>query len=380
MKKLIPLIILCFIGFTNAFAQGDTFATATALAIPTSGTVCPSYDGTQFTDSGMDGGCHGNDTGVDVFYTWTATTNALIWNSGAAAPGIIIRDAATGDEIVCDRTGFNASIYGWTVGQDLIIQIHDVRTGQENPTSFCLETTTVTSPTNDDCSDAITLTPGATFNDNPATSDNIAATGSGELPDPSCGNYLPNSPHNYGGDQWYSVTVPADGILTIETEGVTPTTYDDTAIAVYTGSCGSLTHVMCNDDIDPGYYITNSRLEIVNSDGLANQLIYIRVWNDFGNNLIDFRISAYSATLDLKKETITPKIKYYPNPVKDVWTLNTTDIIERISIYNIVGEKVVSYEPQRKNYQADMSELNSGVYFASVKLGDNTETFKIIKQ
>ena len=134
----------------------DVIAGATPIVPSAEGTGCTTFnfinstanDGT--TDSGLDGSCSTTDTGLDRFYSWTATTDALIWNDGAGNPGIVIRDAATQDEITCASTFApdDTPLFGWTIGQDLIIQVYDFGTANAD-TSFCLEQFTL--PTAPDC-------------------------------------------------------------------------------------------------------------------------------------------------------------------------------------------------------------------------------------
>ena len=47
---------------------------------------------------------------------------------------------------------------------------------------------------------------------------------------------------------WYTLTVPADGELTLDTCG----SDFDTLVSVFTGSCGALVEAACNDDVGPG--------------------------------------------------------------------------------------------------------------------------------
>ncbi|HIC30492.1 MAG TPA: T9SS type A sorting domain-containing protein [Flavobacteriaceae bacterium] len=93
-----------------------------------------------YTDSGLDDTCTNANTGLDIFFSWTATSDALIWNDGGGNPGIAIRDAVTGNVITCVTT-FAAVDYvlsGWSIGDDLILQVYDYGTASVNPLSFCL--------------------------------------------------------------------------------------------------------------------------------------------------------------------------------------------------------------------------------------------------
>jgi len=86
-------------------------------------------------------------------------------------------------------------------------------------------------PSNDQCSGAVTLTSGVT------NSLNTAYATSTSDPTPSCGSSV-------GKGVWYKVTPTASGSVTVSTCG---SSYD-TVLAIYSGSCGSLTSVTCDDD------------------------------------------------------------------------------------------------------------------------------------
>lgn len=72
--------------------------------------------------------------------------------------------------------------------------------------------------------------------------------------------------------------------------------------------------------------------------------------------------------------------KAYPNPVKDVLTIDTQSKISSVDIFNINGQKV-STNNTILNNQIQLTELNSGVYFAKVTYeGGQTGEIKFIKE
>jgi hypothetical protein len=91
-----------------------------------------------------------------------------------------------------------------------------------------------TPPANDTCAGAIPLTSGSTYTTNTA---NATSTG-----DP-----VPGCQGSAGKGVWYTYTPALSGTVAISTCGST----FDTVLAVYTGSCGSLSPVICNDDNGP---------------------------------------------------------------------------------------------------------------------------------
>ncbi|MFL5753215.1 MAG: T9SS type A sorting domain-containing protein [Bacteroidia bacterium] len=121
-------------------------------------------------------------------------------------------------------------------------------------------------PSNDDPCSATALTVGTTCSY--VTYTNACASAS-SISTPGCANYL-------GGDVWFTVTVPASGQLTFDTQtGVML----DGGMAIYRGSCSALTLLSCdNDNSANGLmpYIYNSAL-------IPGETIWIRVW-EYGNN------------------------------------------------------------------------------------------------
>ncbi len=132
---------------------------------------------------------------------------------------------------------------------------------------------------NDDCSNAINLTVGASsFNDFPVNVNLTTATNSG-APAPTCGNFQ-------GGDVWYTVTVPASGNVVIETNGAG---LYNTGLEVYSGNCGALSLVNCDDNSGNGDYS-----KILFLGQTPGTVLYARVWeNVFGISNAQFQVSAY---------------------------------------------------------------------------------------
>lgn len=132
---------------------------------------------------------------------------------------------------------------------------------------------------NDECSNAINLSVGvSSFNDFPVNVNLTTATNSG-APAPTCGNFQ-------GGDVWYTATVPVSGNIVIETNGAG---IYDTGLEVYTGACGTLSLVSCDDNSGNGDYS-----KIVLLGQTPGTVLRIRVWeNVFGISNAQFQVSAY---------------------------------------------------------------------------------------
>ena len=70
----------------------------------------------------------------------------------------------------------------------------------------------------------------------------------------------------------------------------------------------------------------------------------------------------------------------FPNPVKNTLTLSAQNIIENVTIYNILGQDILTVTPNRIVTKIDTSRLKTGAYFVKVTIANDTKTIKVIKQ
>ncbi len=127
--------------------------------------------------------------------------------------------------------------------------------------------TTFAQPPNDDPCNAILLIPANTCTYQTFTT--AAATGTVGAPAPGCANYL-------GGDVWFKLVVPCTGSISLDTQtgGIL-----DAGMAIYSGTCNSLTLIECDDDDSP-----NGAMATITKTGLtAGDTIWVRVW-EYGND------------------------------------------------------------------------------------------------
>ncbi len=134
---------------------------------------------------------------------------------------------------------------------------------------------TAAPPTNDDCSNAIALTVNNSCSS--SSYSNASGTNSGTLPDPGCSIYS-------GADVWFSIEVPTSGNLDIEStaDGIT-----DGAMALYSGTCGALTLIECDDDDGAGL------MPLISVTGLVPEsTVYVLFWAYDGAEEGSFNICA----------------------------------------------------------------------------------------
>ena len=169
-------------------------------------------------------------------------------------------------------SGLNTSI-------DYYYRVYDKGNGTSTTKTFITTVTSVPSPPiNDEPCKAILLTPS--INCNFSSYSNESATTSTIIA-PSCGGYS-------GGDIWFKVKVPFSEDITIETKALSML---DGGMAIYKGSCNSMTLLNCNNDngVNPMPKI-NQKTNISASD-----TIWIRIWENGNDNNGTFEICVTKA-------------------------------------------------------------------------------------
>ncbi len=229
-------------------------------------------------------------------------------------------------------------------------------------------------PAYDVCATAQDLTIGVNFADNVFNATTSGATASGETPDPTCGIF------GGGNDVWFSVTVPASGNVTVEiqVDGATDNLVD-TVMSAYSGSCGSLTELVCNDDNPIG----GTFFSLISLTGQTpNDVLYFRVFayeNAFQNQGT-FLISAYDNPSANVSDNSTFNLTIGPNPVDDVLTINANEPILNVKIYNFLGQEIKNEKFGYTSVNLNLRALEKGPYIGYIESKVGIEKFKFIKK
>jgi len=170
---------------------------------------------TDFTTRSGTGSCNIYSNSFDQWFTWTATTRGLIFDSQLPGlPGISIysscSNAEIGNFIECVTPGFTRIMLGgWEIGDELLIQIFDNAQSPTNVT-FCLETLNIVMPPpNDDCSGAIPIEPAP-------TETGCSPSAAFPLPfllDGTTDSGVPSTCSSSGNDQWFTWTATEAGLV-----------------------------------------------------------------------------------------------------------------------------------------------------------------------
>jgi hypothetical protein len=360
----------------------DTFLIS-AYAIPPANDLCedaiPLTVGGEFDDYDVEGTLLGSGAElygwVDVWYSVVVPESGEVVVETAQAPGSVMDDTwirlfsgscgslttiATSDD---DGEGLfsKITVTGQTPGDVLYLHV-----GKDGAYTGALDSFLVsayaTPPINDLCTNAVSLTVGDDFDDH-----DVIATLAGAQDEDSFGSWS---------DVFFTFVVPASGYATVETAYASGSAMHSTFMFVYSGACGSLVELGDDSGSGDGDF---SKIEL---SGLTpGETLHIKIEELEGtpDPMDTFLISVYDPTVSIA-ETVIDGFNIYPNPVKDVLNLTAQNKIDFVSIYNLLGQEVLSVAPSAATTQVDMSYLPTGAYIVKVQAGDQIGSYNLIKE
>lgn len=239
MKRLLLLIVTlgCFI---NSFSQSDDCSTATPVS---SGTVCSFIAGTTAGATQSMPGCAGT-ADDDVWCKFTATSishSLAVTGSSNFSPVFEVFSGSCGSLVSLDCNdnasyGGTASTHltGLSIGSVYYFRVYHYYSGYGSG-SFTVCLTEGTAPVNDECVNALPLTSSPVCSPVAGTSSWASQSMS------SCAG-------NADDDVWYKFTASAVS----HSLAVTGSSNYSPVFEVFSGSCGSLTSIDCNDNAFTG--------------------------------------------------------------------------------------------------------------------------------
>ncbi|MCX8524112.1 T9SS type A sorting domain-containing protein [Chryseobacterium formosus] len=303
----------------------------------------------------------------------TANSATFSWTAPATAPGngyeytyTTTNTAPTGSGTTTSGTSVVVSLPAPSTTYYLWVRSKCTTTDLSAWTSIAVSTKAV----NDECSAPVLITPGASFTTNPIVGTTVGAT---STTDATATHTCQTTGYN---DTWYSVVVPASGSIKIETQSVSGSAVTDTVLGVYTGACGTLTQVGCDDDSS-----TDGNFSLVTLTGQTpGATLLIGVWNYSASTSGQFRISAYDASLSTSEAAAAKKeVKVYPNPFTDIINISEFKDIKTVKVTDVAGRTLKTIENPTK--EINLSSLNSGLYLITMYFKDGSQnTVKTIKK
>ncbi|MBI3518740.1 MAG: T9SS type A sorting domain-containing protein [Bacteroidetes bacterium] len=267
MKHLFTVFLLSCM-FTKAISQSDDCATATPI---TSNLTCSPIVGTTAGATQSMPACSG-DADDDVWYQFTASSvshSLSVTGSTNFSPVIEIYSGTCGSLTLLDCND-NAS-YGGTgsthlpnlnIGDTYYFRVYHYYAGSGSGTfTVCL--TNGTPPANDECSNAIAITSSSNCASPVA---GTSAWASQSMPD--CAGYADD-------DVWYKFVATAVS----HSLAVTGSSNYSPVFEIFSGACGSLSSITCNDNASSGgtgtYHLSNLNI---------GDTYYIRVYHYYSGS------------------------------------------------------------------------------------------------
>lgn len=89
----------------------------------------------------------------------------------------------------------------------------------------------------------------------------------------------------------------------------------------------------------------------------------------------DFQVQTKTLSND---KNIIDGFTYGPNPTKGELRLKAKVILEKATIYNILGKQIMSVNGESKEMKLDFTNFSSGIYLVKVQSGGTTQTVRIV--
>lgn len=309
---------------------------------------------------------------ADIAWTAPATAPAngyeIYYSTTNTAPTAVTTPTITG------VTGTSRTLSSLTQSTTYYVWVRSACSSSDKSIwSSSLSFTTLTPPpANDNCSSPMALTPGGTFAQNPVIGTTAGAT---LTTDATATTTCQTTRY---ADTWYSVVVPASGNITIETQSVSGSNVTDTVLGVYSGSCGALTQIGCDDDSS-----TDGNFSLVSLTGLTpGSTLMIGVWNYSSSTVGQFKVSAYDASLVLATNEVKDaknNVKVYPNPFSEVLNISDASNVKNVLVTDISGRLVKTIA--NPSSELHLGELKQGMYLVTLEMKDGSkQTIKTIKK
>ena len=306
----------------------------------------------------------GTSTGTNMTVNWTAPSPApasgyeVYYSSSSVAPTSQTVPTLTG------ITTTSASIPGSDTVRTYVwvrsVCSTTSKSDWSNSVNFILP------PSNDTCANAIQLTVGPNFDAYPLIGN---LNGASTDVQPSCAS-------NLADNVWYKFVVPASGSVTVQTKEIVGSDLDDTLIAVYSGACGTLTEINCNDDDSNSLF---SEIQLTGQTPGATLYLHVQ---KYSNSTDDgtFRVAAYDASVLATQEIgATKKLNIYPNPFKDIINITNAENYDKAIVADMSGRVVKSFD--KVTPQINLDDLATGIYVLNLESKDGTKSsVKVVKK
>jgi hypothetical protein len=182
---------------------------------------------------------------------------------------------------------------------------------------------------------------------------------------------------NVGGFEHVSGLAFNDAISSASTYTATGIAFLEWAMASLTFPSGSDQYVGCHFELGANTHYGWIR---VNMTAWNDVTILDFAYNDTPDAAIDAGEMPVSGLTDL---ALNDLVSIYPNPAVDQLTIDLSKLTGNsvaVQLIDITGKVIYATSNLSSTTQIDLSSFNRGVYFLTIKEGEETTTYKVIKK
>ncbi len=90
---------------------------------------------------------------------------------------------------------------------------------------------------------------------------------------------------------------------------------------------------------------------------------------------------AVTVTITLSSDSFElSSLKYYPNPIVDKLTISYKENVDKVTVYNMLGQVVREVNANATQVEVDMNGLSSGKYIVQISVGNQMHTIQVLKK
>lgn len=124
---------------------------------------------------------------------------------------------------------------------------------------------------------------------------------------------------------------------------------------------------------------TASPIGVFYSQAQNKWIIFKEDQGIFSNIWIGFTVYVHDGSMNTQ-EVKNTSFTAYPNPFKDVLTIQYEKPVEKVEIYDLTGKTLLKSRPNSSDFQLNTSQLPSGVYVVKIESNSKVISKKIIKK
>ena len=191
---------------------------------------------------------------------------------------------------------------------------------------------------------------------------------------------------------WGTIELAANGIFTTVADVEAPTAPAN-VVATATINDVVITWDASTDNIVVENYIILQGTTVLDTI-VAKQTANTFSVNDLAEGTYTFSVKAMDMYGHKSAETASNSVtivisgvekssvfaSFSPNPVVDILTIRSSELIRNVTIYNVTGKMVSENNVNSTSSQISFTEFKSGLYFVKVKTANETSIQKILKK